>query len=174
MSANVPTKREYHGVVAEINNEWRLVNLGVRWAVQRNNGDVSRPWRTVAGSHRRDGLAHLVERLTGATAESVSGLHALPDLHPGHVGRPAGKRSDEYGGVVCLLGAEWRLIEEPGVPQWTLQRCYKSGWRDVSYSRRKDQIERRLLQACGSIDEAAIKALRALPDIHPGNRRKSN
>lgn len=160
------TAPESQIVIVQIDSEWRVVNLETRWAIQRRDYSYkkwSRRWQTVAGSHLREVLAQKILSLTNTSFDVEAALAALPDVHAGFIIKPPSKNDDAYSNVIFLLGINWRVIQDRGIAQWTLQRRSRVRWNDVCFPRTRQEIELTLQRAGENLDDELKAALALVP-----------
>jgi hypothetical protein len=163
MTSNKTTSDLYEGVLLDLSNEWRVVDLPTRWGVQKRDGDWRRkwgwPWRTVAGTHLKSELANLIETVTGFTGTL---LVDLPEVHGSYFGRPARKHEDDYNRVVSVFG-NWRIIVAPGVPQWTVQHRGRTRWSDIGHTGKREYIGLLIEMAGSELTPEISEAIHRLP-----------
>lgn len=77
--------------------------------------------------------------------------------------------ADDYGGIIAVLNARWRVIECRDGIQWILQqrdgeRHGRTRWTGRKYFRARNELVRACRASVGEIDAPALATLDSLPD----------
>lgn len=74
------------------------------------------------------------------------------------------EKDENYRRVVVVLNEKWRVIECRERRQWILQKASPSEWRSKQFLTNKVSLIQRVRSLCGSVSDAEMAKLAALPD----------